>query len=107
MDSFYGSWRDGIKGKAKKLERLKSFTKFCLNRDGLAKDITSDLKAPAGSFEINSKSPFEDEELQRIFDACDENPAPDNYRDYLRLKLRQAAKTMPADGRKHTLFDDR
>ena len=31
-----------------------------------------------------------------------ENPAPENYRDYLRLKLRQAAKTHPADGRKNT-----
>jgi len=28
-----------------------------------------------------------------------ENPAPENYRDYLRLKLRKAAETTPADGR--------
>jgi hypothetical protein len=28
-----------------------------------------------------------------------ENPAPENYRDYLQLKLRKAAQTTPADGR--------
>ncbi len=36
-----------------------------------------------------------------------ENPAPENYRDYLRLKLRQAAKTLPADDRNNTFSDER
>jgi hypothetical protein len=33
MDRFYASWRDGIRAKAKKLERLKAFIKFCVKRE--------------------------------------------------------------------------
>jgi hypothetical protein len=42
-----------------------------------------------------------------VIDELQENPAPENYRDYLRLKLRQAAKTLPADGRENTFSDGR
>ena len=41
-----------------------------------------------------------------IEELC-EHPAPENYREYLRLKLRQVAKTMPADDQKNTFSDDR
>lgn len=41
-----------------------------------------------------------------IEELC-EQPARDNYRKYLRLKLRQAAKTLPADDRRNTFSDDR
>ena len=34
-----------------------------------------------------------------VIEELQENPAPENYRDYLRLKLRKAAETTPADGR--------
>ncbi|MGA2889444.1 MAG: hypothetical protein ABSE51_15460 [Terracidiphilus sp.] len=37
-----------------------------------------------------------------VIDELQENPAPENYRDYLRIKLRQVAKTPPADGRENT-----
>jgi len=36
-----------------------------------------------------------------------ENPAPENYRDYLRLKLRKASQTSPADGQKNAFSDGR
>ena len=42
-----------------------------------------------------------------VIDELQENPAPENYRDYLRLKLRQAAKTPPADGRENTFSHGR
>jgi len=42
-----------------------------------------------------------------VIEELQEQPAPENYRDYLRLKLRQAAKTMPADAQKTTFSDDR
>ena len=71
MDRFYASWRDGIRAKAKKLERLKAFTKFCLKREWLAKDISDDLQAPEGSSVTVPKSPFTDEELERLYAACD------------------------------------
>jgi hypothetical protein len=41
-----------------------------------------------------------------IEELC-EHPAPDNYREYLRLKLRQAAKAPPANAQKNTFSDDR
>jgi integrase len=71
MDRFYGSWNDGIRSKAKKLERLKSFVKFCLKREWLHKDIADDLEASEGASVTVPKAPFTDEELNRIFAACD------------------------------------
>lgn len=71
MDRFYASWKDGIRAKAKKLERLKAFVKFCVMRDWLSKDITEDLQAPEGSSVSVPKSPFTDEELDRLYTACD------------------------------------
>jgi len=35
-----------------------------------------------------------------------ENPAPENYCDYLRLKLRMATQKPPAEVQKNTLSDD-
>lgn len=32
-----------------------------------------------------------------VIEELQENPVPENYREYLRLKLRQAAKALPAD----------
>lgn len=71
MDRFYASWKDGIRAKAKKLERLKAFVKFCVKREWLSKDITEDLQAPEGSSVSIPKSPFTDEELDRLYAACD------------------------------------
>lgn len=36
MDRFYASWNDGIRGKAKKIERIKGFVKFCMKRKWLS-----------------------------------------------------------------------
>ena len=55
----------------KRLERLKSFIKFCLKRKWLAEDIAEDLRAPEGSSIPPDKMPFTDEELTRIYKACD------------------------------------
>jgi integrase len=71
MDAFYAAWKDGKKGKAKKLERLKGLVRFCLKRKWLTENIAEDLKAPPKASELNAKSPFEDGELKRIYAACD------------------------------------
>jgi integrase len=71
MDRFYSSWKDGIRAKAKKLERLKAFVKFCKKREWLTKDIAEDLEAPEGSSIPAHKAPFTDDELKRIYAACD------------------------------------
>jgi integrase len=71
MDKFYASWTDGKRARAKKLERLKAFVKFCLKRKWLAENITEDLKAPEGSSIPANKTPFTEEEIERIYAACD------------------------------------
>ncbi len=70
MDRFYASWKDGKRAKAKKLERLKSFVKFCLKRRWIEEDIADDLEAPEGSSIPANKTPFSDAELERIYAAC-------------------------------------
>jgi len=71
MDNFYASWKDGIRSKAKKLERLKGFIRFCMRRKWLTENIAEDLEAPAGSSVAPNKAPFTDAELERMFLACD------------------------------------
>jgi hypothetical protein len=42
-----------------------------------------------------------------VLDELQAHPVPEGYLDYLRLKLRRAAATLPADARKPTYSDDR
>ena len=42
-----------------------------------------------------------------VIEELQENPAPENYRDYLRLKLRIASHNPPADDQKHTFSNER
>jgi len=68
IDVFYANWNLGPRAKGKALGTLRSFFRFCLNREWLPKNpVTSDLKPPLGA----NKLPFSDNELQRIVDACD------------------------------------
>jgi site-specific recombinase XerC len=61
----------GSEPRPKKLERLKAFIKFCVKREWLEKDIADDLQAPQGSSVTVPKSPLADEELDRLYTACD------------------------------------
>jgi integrase len=71
MDRFYASWADGKRARAKKLDRLKGFIKFCVKRKWLAENIAEDLEAPEGSSTPANKAPFTDAELNRIYVACE------------------------------------
>lgn len=42
-----------------------------------------------------------------VIEELQDNPPPQNYRDYLRLKLRQLAQVLPANAQKTALSDDR
>jgi len=42
-----------------------------------------------------------------VIEELQENPAPENYRQYLRLKLRMATQKPPAETQKNTFSDDR
>jgi site-specific recombinase XerD len=76
MDKFYATWKDAKRSKARKLERLKAFSKFCLKREWIAKDITDDLHAPEGAYVSADKNPFTDAEMDRIYAACDQLGGP-------------------------------
>jgi integrase len=55
---------------------VKSFVQFCLKRKWIAEDIAEDLKAPEGSSAPANKTPFTDDELNRIYAACDATGGP-------------------------------
>jgi integrase len=76
MDRFYGSWRDGAKSRAKKLERLKAFVKFSVKRKYLTENIAEDLEPPSGVSGGANKSPFTEEEIERMLIVCDRLGGP-------------------------------
>ena len=69
--AFRTTWRDSPLSGAKKLERIKSFFDFCLMNDWIQKSPAAPVKPPKGAQRIKHKSPYTDEELERIFAACD------------------------------------
>jgi integrase len=72
VDAFYGGLKLGIRAKAKRLSTLRSFFRFCVNREWLPKSpVSGDLKPPQGSSRVANKIPFTDPELERIINACD------------------------------------
>jgi site-specific recombinase XerD len=76
MDIFYASWKDKKMSKGKKLERLKGFIKFCLKRKWMSVNLTEDLEAPPGYSEAADKPPYEEEEIDRMMEACRTLGAP-------------------------------
>ncbi|MGH9663783.1 MAG: hypothetical protein ACRD9L_05110, partial [Bryobacteraceae bacterium] len=67
-------WKDGIRAKAKKLERLSGFFHFCVKRKWIWENPASELEAPVGSGGAANRIPFSDKELTRIYDTCDTLP---------------------------------
>jgi len=72
IDIFYSGWKLGPRAKGKALGTLRSFFRFCVNREWIPKTpVSTDLKPPLGANRVANKIPFTDEELQRIIDVCD------------------------------------
>jgi integrase len=73
VDVFYSTSKLGIRSKAKMLETLRAFWRFCVNRELVAKSpVSADLKAPMGANRMANKMPFTDEQLADIIKACDQ-----------------------------------
>ena len=86
MDRFYASWKDGKRTVARRLHKLTGFIDFCVKRKWLKEDIAAELEPPEGHSIPTNKSPFTDEEINRILAACDEigesrKPGP-GYREW-------------------------
>jgi integrase len=72
IDSFYSGLKLGARTKGKRLETLRAFFRFCMNRKWLPENpVNSDLKPPLGANKVANKIPFTDAELERIIGACD------------------------------------
>lgn len=72
MDAFYNGWPHGVCAKAKKLERLKGFFRFCVKRKWIVENSAADLEPPVGAGAAANRLPFSDQELMRIDSACDQ-----------------------------------
>ncbi|HTV55315.1 MAG TPA: site-specific integrase [Terriglobia bacterium] len=72
IDRFYAGLKLGVRAKAKRLGTLRSFFRFCMNREWLEKNpVSKDLRPPLGANRVANKIPFTDSELERIINACD------------------------------------
>jgi integrase len=72
IDVFYSRWQLGPRAKGKGLGTLRAFFRFAVAREWLTKSpVTNDLKPPLGANRVGNKFPFTDEELERIYTACD------------------------------------
>jgi integrase len=72
VDVFYATWKLGPRAKGKALGTLRAFFRFAVAREWLTKNpVTGDLKPPLGANRVANKFPFTDQELERIYDACD------------------------------------
>jgi integrase len=76
IDVYYSTLKLGTRAKSKRLSTLRSFFRFCVNREWIPKTpVSADIKAPIGSSRVANKAPFSDEELNKIIAACDRMPA--------------------------------
>jgi integrase/recombinase XerD len=78
---FRHTWKDKNRSAAKKLERLRSFFRVCLDSGWIEKDPTRGVKI--GDPEQNPTLPFTDDEMQKIFESC-----PDEWTRTFVLTLR-------------------
>jgi len=70
LDDFIGTWKDSAISKVKKMERLKSFFRFCCSRKFISDDPSTALRKPKV---IDSPTlPFSADQMERILKACDE-----------------------------------
>ena len=72
IDVFYSTSPLGIRSKGKMLEMLRTFFRFCVNRELVAKSpVSPDLKPPIGANRVANKLPFTDKQLADVIKACD------------------------------------
>jgi integrase/recombinase XerD len=70
LSQFRTTWIDGPRSSAKKLERLRSFLRFALNRKWVSENYAADLKAPKVT--LRPTMPYTREEMKRILAAVED-----------------------------------
>jgi integrase/recombinase XerD len=87
IGQFRATWKDGARSAGKKLERLRSFYKFCLARKWANSNLASQIKSPKVS--PCPTMPLSHEEMVKLLAACDALAAtaePSAKLNILRLK---------------------
>ena len=69
LDDFRNGWKDGALSSSKKLERLRAFFRFCLQRGWLKESPASHLRTP--KIPCRPTLPFSNEEMVKILSATD------------------------------------
>ena len=77
LDEFRQSWVVGPITGTKKLERMKSFFRFCADRKYILENPARVLKPP--KTQLVPKLPFTAEEMKKILEACDKYPGKGIY----------------------------
>lgn len=73
IDLFWANWKLGPRAKGKRLDTLRAFFRFCVNRKWIPESpVSADIKAPVGANKVANKAPFTDDELHRIIKGCDD-----------------------------------
>lgn len=70
LRDYRATWKDAPITAAKKLERLRSFFRFCEDADWITKNPAKAIASP--KVEIPPTLPFTEEEWRAILDACDD-----------------------------------
>jgi integrase len=71
---FYKSWKGGVRSKGNKLGKLRTLGKFLLKRKSITPELAeeiADIKTPFGASSGADRVPFSDDEMERIYAACD------------------------------------
>ena len=67
------------RAKARKLHKLTAFIEFCVKRKWLKEDISADLEPPEGHSIPANKTPFTDDEINRILAACENSSGSESH----------------------------
>jgi len=75
-DRFYTTVPGKARSKGNKLGMLRAFVKFALKRKWITENISEDLEAPKGVSNSANRTPYTDDELVRMYKACDQIGPP-------------------------------
>jgi site-specific recombinase XerD len=86
LGQFRGTWKDGPRSSAKKLERLRSFLRFAQRRKWVVENHAADLKAPKVT--LRPTMPYTRDEMNLILSAID------NYEREMPSRAKENARRM-------------
>jgi integrase len=72
LQQFQNSWRMGARAAAKKLEQVRCFFRFCVDREFIPNNPAEKMHAPTPR--VTAKEPFSQAELERIYVGCRQYP---------------------------------